>query len=232
MHAVILAGGLGTRLRGVVDDRPKPMAEIGGRPFLEYLLANLRRQGFSEAVLCTGYLAEAVEHHFGDGRRFGLSLRHSREPQPLGTGGALKHAQPLLAGERWLVLNGDTFFDLPYAELADAHRAAGALATMALARVPDASRFGVVDLGPGGRIEAFRDACAGPALANGGVYVVERALLDRIPAGAPASLERDVFGRLAGGRLHGVEFAGELIDIGTPDAYLRLREAGAGALGG
>jgi NDP-sugar pyrophosphorylase family protein len=207
----------------VVADRPKPMADIAGRPFLEHLLAHLRGQGVRSAVLLTGYMAEEIERHFGDGSAHGMRLRYSVEREPRGTAGALKLAEPLLEGERWLVLNGDTFFDIDYGRLLDEHLRSAATATLALARVADASRYGTVELRDDGRMARLGEPVAGPALVNGGVYAIERALLGHIPPGRPASLERDVLPRLADGQLHGVVFDAELIDIGTPDAYLRFR---------
>ena len=146
MHAIILAGGLGTRLRPALADVPKPMALVHGRPFLEYLLLQLRRAGYSQVVLCVGYRAEAIEAHFGDGHTLGMELCYSLEPEPLGTGGALKLAEGLLVGDSWLVLNGDSFFGIGLSELIDAHRASAAVATLALRREPEAGRYGSVVL--------------------------------------------------------------------------------------
>jgi mannose-1-phosphate guanylyltransferase len=227
VHAVILAGGLGTRLRRLVRDLPKPMVDIAGRPFLEYLLLQLRAEGFDRAVLCTGHMGGIVRDYFGTGERLGLSIGYSEEPEPLGTGGALRLAEPLLQGDRWLVLNGDSFLDTSFRQLVEVHASSGALATLALVEVDDPQRYGSVSLGSGTEIGAFveKGAAGGPALINGGVYVLERQVLELIPPGRQVSLEREVFPRLVGRGLHGVQVAGTFIDIGVPDDYLRLRDA-------
>ena len=160
MMAVVLAGGLGTRLRPVVRDRPKSMAEIAGRPFLEYLLLLLRRQNVHDVVLCTGYMSESVQRHFGSGVGLGVSLRYSEEARPLGTGGALKLAEPMLEDTRWLVLNGNSFFPVPLEALVQSHVDRKSVGTLALSRVSEAGRYGSVTLGNGGLIQAFAEKAA------------------------------------------------------------------------
>lgn len=231
MQALILAGGFGTRLRSVLDPAiPKPMATISGRPFLGYLLAQLRRDGFLDVVLLTGHRAEVVETYFGTGDGWDLTVRYSPEPEPLGTGGALRHALPLLAGERFLVMNGDSFLGTDLNQLTAAHdRAAaaagdGVLATLALARLADGSRFGSVDVAPDGSLTGFREKAqpAAPGLINAGIYVLERRLIEAIPLGRAVSLEREVFPTLLDGRLRGVELEGPFVDIGVPESYAAL----------
>ncbi|MEP7377980.1 MAG: nucleotidyltransferase family protein [Chloroflexota bacterium] len=228
MHAVILAGGLGTRLGPLVRDLPKPMVEIAGRPFLEYLLIQLRGQGYRKVVLCTGHLGELVMTHFGRGESMGLELRYSQEPEARGTAGAIKFAEPLLSGDRWLVMNGDSFFDIDIGLAVHSHVGSGAMATIALARVDNARRYGTVRLGEGERIEEFSektaDADAG-SMINGGIYVLERTILDLIAPDRPVSLEREIFPSLVGHGLHGVAFQGAFVDIGVPEDYLRLHRS-------
>ncbi len=218
---VILAGGLGTRLRGVVDDRPKPMALVHGRPFLERLLEAYRAQGFTRALICAGYKAEMIQAHFGAGAAIGMALSYSVEPEGalLGTAGALRHAAPLLE-PTFVLVNGDTYLDADLSAFSAraAHREG---CIVGLIRVPDAGRYGAVELDPSGAITRFAEkSSAGAGLINAGVYVVERAVLDGFPARSPLSLERDVFPSLAGqGRLRGVILDGTMVDIGTPDSY-------------
>jgi D-sedoheptulose 7-phosphate isomerase len=218
---VILAGGLGTRLRGVVDDRPKPMALVHGRPFLERLLTAFRAQGFDRALICAGYKAEMIQAHFGDGAAFGMALSYSIEPEGalLGTAGALRHAAASLEPV-FLLVNGDTYLDADLAAFATRH-AAGLCVTVGLIRVPDAGRYGAVELGPEGAITRFAEkSSAAEGLINAGIYVIDRAVLDAFPERSPLSLERDVFPALAGqGRLRGVILDGTMVDIGTPDSY-------------
>jgi NDP-sugar pyrophosphorylase family protein len=246
MQALILVGGLGTRLRAVLGPAlPKPMAPVGGPPFLAYLLGQLRRHGLGEVWLLTGFGAASVEGYFGTGDGWDLTIGYSVEPEPLGTGGALRHVLPRLSGERFLVMNGDSFLGAPLDLLVRAHERARAatpatLASLALARVDDARRFGSVERAPDGRVTGFRektppagfaapasstvdpDAKAAAALINAGVYVVERALIESLAPRGPVSLERDVFPTLTDGRLHGVELAGPFMDIGLPESYAAI----------
>ncbi len=218
---VILAGGLGTRLRGAVDDRPKPMALVHGRPFLERLLLAFRAQGFTRAVICAGYRAEMIRAHFGDGRALGMALIYSIEPADTlpGTAGALRHAAGLLEPV-FMLVNGDTYLDADLSAFAARH-AVGSGVTVGLIQVPDAGRYGAVALDANGVITRFAEkSTAGEGLINAGVYVVERAALDGFPDRRPLSLERDVFPALAAqGRLRGVILDGTMVDIGTPDSY-------------
>lgn len=223
--ALILAGGAGTRLKPLVADRPKPLAETAGRPFIEYILHQLRRAAIVDVVICSGYMGDVIARELGDGSRWGVDIAYSAEPTPLGTAGALKLAEPLLAGDRWLLMNGDSFFDISLADLMAAHDRHRPAMTLALARVADGQRYGSVTIDRAGVLQSFASAAsqAGPALINGGVYVVERSVLDLIPADRPASLERDVIPMLLERDARGMVFDGYFIDIGVPDDYLRAQ---------
>ncbi|BDG07181.1 nucleotidyltransferase family protein [Anaeromyxobacter paludicola] len=224
--AVILAGGFGTRLPEVSATRPKPMADVGGRPFLELVVAHLRSCGVREVVFSTGYKSEVIEAHFGDGARFGVAARCVREPEPLGTAGALRLALPFL-GDRALVLNGDTYVDVDVAAMLAAHLAAGAAATLAAVPREDASRFGrlVVE---GDRLTGFEEKRPerAPGLINAGVYLLERRVIEAIPAGRAVSFERETLpGLLAAGAPVGVfRHAGAFEDIGIPESLAAFRE--------
>jgi NDP-sugar pyrophosphorylase family protein len=228
---LILAGGLGTRLRPIVADRPKALAPIGDQPFLEIQLTLLRDQGARRFVLCVGHRADQIRALMGDGSRLGVQIDYSVESGPLlGTGGALRLAERFIQ-PRALVLNGDTYLAADYARLHAQHVAersgAGVVATLALARLDDARRFGTVLLEPGGRyLAGFHEkqedpARAGPGWLNAGAYVIERDLVDLIPPGVPRSLERDVFpaALAAGRRLAAFPCAEPFFDIGTPDDF-------------
>ena len=225
MQVLILAGGLGTRLRGVVEDRPKALAEVAGQPFLAYLLDQLRMQSFHDVVLCVGHLGEQIQERFGDGSRWGLSIRYAWEQELLGTAGALKNAQPLIEGP-FLALNGDSYLDSDLRQLVAFHRRrrhiprlAGSLATV---RVAETSAYGTLQLGPGGRLERFQEkVAAASGWISAGVYVLEPQVLEAIPAGRPASLERETFPALLeqGCRLYGCPMEGFFVDIGTPQGY-------------
>jgi len=227
VKAVMLVGGLGTRLRSVVPSTPKVLASIGERSFLELLVRQLRAQGIHRFVMCTGYLAEQIESRFGDGRMWDVSIEYSREEMPLGTGGALKLAQRYLrdVGE-FLVLNGDSFLEISLQDLMAFHRGhADAIATMAVLRVPNASRYGTVEVDTNNRVVGFVEKTGSetPGLVNGGIYVFNHYVLEHIPEG-PASLEKDVFPRLLQSGVYAQQQHGTFIDIGTPADYARAQQ--------
>lgn len=220
-QAVILAGGFGTRLGELTARTPKPLLPVGGRPFLEYVVWNLRRHGIGKILFSVGYLAEQIVGHFGDGSNYGVSIDYVIEREPAGTGGALLLAAQKL-DEVFLVINGDTLFDLNYLDLALSLERNLALAAVALRFVPDAGRYGEVYL-DGELIKGFSEKSKyGPGLVNGGVYVMRRDALVRLPR-IPCSLECDLFPALAvEGELAGKSYNGFFIDIGLPES---LREA-------
>lgn len=220
VDAVILAGGLGTRLRSVVSDRPKVLAEVGGRPFLELLLDQVAAAGIRRTILCTGYLGDQVETRLGPSYK-DVALLYSREAEPLGTGGALRLALPKIASPAVLVLNGDSYCDWDADDLYGAHRRSRAQATMLLVRVSDARRFGRVVVDGSGRIVRFTEKSddPSPALINAGIYLLARGIIERLEPGKPLSLEREVFPTLIGHGLYGHPTRGQLWDIGIPEAY-------------
>jgi D-glycero-alpha-D-manno-heptose 1-phosphate guanylyltransferase len=225
LDAIILAGGKGTRLASVVSDRPKPMAEVAGRPFLEWLLAELRSQGVQRAVLSIGHLGNSIIEHFGDGAAFGLEIVYAREEQPLGTGGAIRAALAQARGSRVLAMNGDSYCRFDVSTLLRAHIAAQARATVAVTHVADAGRYGAVQRDPGGAVRAFRekDPSAGGGWINAGIYVLERALLEPLVPGEAYSIERDVLSAIAGHGLHSTAVRGPFIDIGTPESFIEAQ---------
>jgi NDP-sugar pyrophosphorylase family protein len=225
MKAVLLVGGMGTRLRAVVPSAPKPLATVGGRPFLELLVRQLRSQGVRQVVLSTGYLADQIEREFGDGKGLDVTIEYSREPCPLGTAGAVKFAQVHLRDvPDFLVMNGDSFMEVDFAELVRFHRAKGAVVSMAVRSVPDAQRYGTVGLNEQGMVEGFSEKAgvAAPGLVNAGVYVFSQEIFESIPGG-PVSLEKDVFPSLLERGVYGLEQQGMFIDIGTPEDYARAQ---------
>jgi len=223
MRAFVLAGGLGTRLRPRFGDLPKPLAPLGGRPFLARQLEWLRQHGVREAVLCVGYGADQVRDALGDGSAFGLHMSYSEEEEPLGTGGALRHAAAWVNGPT-LVLNGDTLVEGDPWVLERARWEHGAAGAVALFETDDAAARGRVECDDAGRITRFVEkdpAARGTAWVNGGLYAFAPALWSRIPGGV-SSLERDVLPVLAGeGALVGVRMQGTFYDIGTPEEWER-----------
>jgi len=225
MKAVLLVGGLGTRLRPVVGSTPKPLASVGNRPFLELLIRQLRQQGIRRLVLCTGYQAEEMERELGDGSAWDVSIEYSREPSPMGTAGAVRFAEPLLRDvQDFLVMNGDSFMEMDFRELAEFHRRCGGVASMAVFCIKNEKRYGTVKLGDEGRVAGFLEKSEGEAegLVNAGIYVFNRRIFDFLPGG-PASLEKDVFPKLPAHGLFACEQHGVFIDIGTPDDYARAQ---------
>lgn len=219
MTGVILAGGLGTRLRSAVADRPKVLAPIRQRPFLAYLLDWLSATGLRYVVLCTGYMGKQVQVTFGQGYR-GLRLAYSQEAKPLGTGGALRQAQPLLDSDPVLVMNGDSFCDADLAAFWKWHRARRSFGTLLLAQVPNAKRYGLVRVNADGTVSQFSEKAAdGPGLISAGIYLLTQQLIQGIPQGRAASLEREVFPTWVGHGLFAYPNKGRFLDIGTPEGY-------------
>jgi D-glycero-alpha-D-manno-heptose 1-phosphate guanylyltransferase len=224
--AVILAGGLGTRLRSAVPDLPKPMAPIGGRPFLEYQLDYWIAQGINRFVLSVGYRHEAIIEHLGTRYR-NVELEYVIEERPLGTGGGFfLAAEKACRGEPFLLLNGDTYFAADWKALNAYALAHDADCCFSLFRTSEKGRYMGIEVSPQGQITSLTSGSAhGFRLANGGVYWVHPRVLHgcRFVSGEKASLEDDIFpAALASGqRLFGIEFTGTFIDIGVPDDYHR-----------
>jgi D-glycero-alpha-D-manno-heptose 1-phosphate guanylyltransferase len=241
---LILAGGLGTRLRAAVPDAPKVLAPVCGGPFLAHLLDQIAATLPRRVVLLTGYCADQVEQTFGS-RHGELHLSYIREATPLGTGGAVRQALDQLHWSRIrqnsgatprilansattsedrtvLLMNGDSYCGVDFAKLYALHRRANAALTMAVVRVSDASRFGRVHFDKLGRINSFveKGAVAGPGWINAGVSIIERALLEQIPAGQPTSLEHTWLPHwLAPHRLLAYPTRAAFLDIGTPASF-------------
>ncbi len=218
--AAILAGGLGTRLRSVVADRPKVLAEIRGRPFLLYLLDQLVAAGIRYVVLCTGYLGEQVWAMFGDS--YGsLRLAYSQEPSPLGTAGALQLALPLFKSDSVLVINGDSYCEVNLKTFWAWHCAQGADATLLLTEVPDTARYGRVHVDADGAVVSFNEKGGenSPGWISAGIYLLKRHLFLTIPESGAVSLEREMFHAWIGQGLYGYQSKGRFLDIGTPEAY-------------
>ena len=225
LPVLMLVGGMGTRLRPVLASKPKPLAPIGDVPFLELLILQMRSQGMRRLVMCTGFQAEQIEDELGNGVKWGLTIDYSKEPRALGTAGAIKNAERLLSeAPDFLVVNGDSFLELDIRELIRFHRGKGGWATVAVRRVPDAARYGTVQVDEKGRVVRFSEKMGipEPGVVNGGVYVFNRAILRQIPDG-PSSLERDVLPSLSSEQVFASEQKGMFIDIGTPEDYARAQ---------
>lgn len=224
-QAVILVGGLGTRLGALTAQTPKPLLPVAQEPFLDKLLRNLARHGLCDLVLLAQYQADMVRARYHNRQIGGARVRVLQEPQPAGTGGALHYAAPEL-DDVFLLSNGDSYFDINYLALAELFERRQARFAMALRRVQDASRYGVVTLGDAARVlrHSEKSSAGGqPGLINGGVYVMSKSVVTDIPAGQ-VSLEQDILPALVqSGAVCGQEFAGYFIDIGVPDSYARAQ---------
>jgi mannose-1-phosphate guanylyltransferase len=230
VKAIVLVGGLGTRLRPLTLDTPKQLLPIVDRPMLEWVVAGLAAHGVDEVVLSVGYRPDAFREAYPDDCCAGVALRYAVEPEPLDTGGAIRFAA-VEAGvaERFLVVNGDVLTDLDVSALIAFHEARDAEATLALHKVDDPSRYGVVPTDDDGRVIAFVEKPppgeAPTDLINAGTYVMEPSVVDRIPAGRRVSIERETFPAMVeDGRLYARDDAGVYwLDTGTPLAYVHAQ---------
>ncbi len=218
--AAILAGGLGTRLRPAINGRPKVLAEVGGRPFLTYLFDQLLEVQVKRAVLCTGYLGDQIEARMGESYK-SIHLEYSQEARPLGTGGALRLAMPLLVGDVILVMNGDSYIDANLKALSAVHRLRQAKATILLKEKENTDRYGSVAVEEDGRIAEFLEKSKreAPGWINAGVYLIHRSFLEAIPPDRAISLEEELLPSWIGQGLYGFRSQGKFIDIGTPESF-------------
>lgn len=223
---VILCGGQGTRLRAVLADSPKPMAEIGGKPFLERLVEYVSGFGFRRFVFCVGYGASVIRSYFRKIR--GLEAVFSEEPRPLGTGGALRYCEPLISSGAALVMNGDSFCPVDLRDLVSFQDRHGGMASLVLVEEESRRDGGFAALDPEGRIVSFAEKAEGGRgkYFNAGIYVFGRTVLrDFIPEGRAVSLEREVLPALMSGGVFGYPTRRPLYDIGTPERLERFRKA-------
>jgi D-glycero-alpha-D-manno-heptose 1-phosphate guanylyltransferase len=221
-EAIVLAGGFGTRLRGMVPDLPKPMAPVGGRPFLEILLEQLVQNGFDRAVLSLGHMAQTISGHFGN-HYMGLTIDYTVESQPLGTGGAVRLAMSKCEADHVFVFNGDTFLDVN-ANAIDQRWEERRRPLIVACEVPDALRYGRLVVA-GGQVTGFQEkGMPGPGLINAGSYVFNRGQLDGFALNEPFSLETDyLMQAVSTTEIDVFVTDGRFIDIGVPEDYLRAQ---------
>jgi mannose-1-phosphate guanylyltransferase len=227
MKVLLLAGGLGTRMRPLTEGLPKPMAPVGNRPWLEHLILHLKNQGFEEFVLAVKHFPDMIRNYVGDGKRWGVRIDYAEEKQLLGTAGAIKNAERLL-GDRFLVLNADIIHEVQILPLLEFHLLHGGVATIGLTEVDDPSQYGVVEQDESGRILRFLEK---PALheapsnrINAGIYVMEKEALEWIPSGKEVSIERETFPLLIerGLGVYGATIRGYWMDMGTRERYRKV----------
>jgi len=227
MQAIVLVGGEGTRLRPLTSDVPKPAVTLVDRPFLAYPIEWLAAHGVTEIVLACGFLPDVLREALGDEERHShVSITYVAEPEPLGTAGAIRFAAEAIGDrleDRFFALNGDVLADLDLSALMQAHREREAQATIGLHPVEDSSAYGLVSCDGDGWVLEFAEKTgeAVPGEINAGAYMLERSVLDLVPAGQACSIEREVFPQLVGDGLCGLLLDGYWMDIGTPERYLQ-----------
>ena len=223
MQAVILVGGEGTRLRPLTSTVPKPVVPLVDRPLMGYMLEWLQGHGVEDVVMLMGYLATALRNVLGDGSAYGMRIRYVEEPEPRGTGGALRFAESLL-DERFIMLNGDVLTDLDLSAQIAQHEKTGARGTLALVPVEDPSAYGLVRLNEDRSVIEFVEKPSPDAidtnLISAGAYVLERDVVDLIEPDRNVSIEREIWPQLVGEGLYAFPHEAYWLDIGTPERYL------------
>ena len=222
LEAIILAGGLGTRLKSVVSDVPKPMAPINNEPFLNYVFDYLKHYQIKHVVLSTGYLAYKISEYYKEEYK-GIKISYTKEESPLGTGGGIRLAMIKCTTTDVLVLNGDSFFDVDIAAHYNNHISKNADCTLALRKVDNAARYGTLVLGDSNAVETFKekDNLEKEGLINGGVYILNREVyLNKTEEKASFSIEKDFYEqRITELNMFGFEYEGYFLDIGIPEDY-------------
>lgn len=223
MEAIILAGGKGTRLKDVIRDIPKPMAPIHGKPFLEYLVIQLARWNIRDIILSVGYKYDIIQDYFRDGKRWDVHIRYSVEDSPLGTGGAIRESARLIDDDSFLVMNGDSYFDLDFDLFLAFHLLKKSSLSLALATQDDTGRYGRVTVDNSGKVTGFLEKSSeNPGLINSGIYLFNRNTMSIFPPGN-VSLEHDTLPQLIGKGLYAIVINTFFIDIGIPKDYKYLQ---------
>jgi NDP-sugar pyrophosphorylase family protein len=226
---LILAGGLGTRIRSLFPDVPKPLVPIHDRPFLAWQIELLIAQGFKRFVFCISYLGQQIIDYFGDGSQWGVTIEYSIESSPLGTAGAIRQASKFI-DRTTIILNGDTYFQTDYRLLIARHqqlvRESQSIASIVLVARTDTDRYGRVIIDNRGKIIEFKEknSSLGAGLVNAGAYLIEPQLLDYIPPHVVVSLEIDILPQTIDRHdgVFGIPIDGTFIDMGSPDGYAEL----------
>lgn len=222
INVAILVGGLGTRLQTVVNDRPKVMVLINGRPFLTYILDQINDAGLKNVVLCVGYMGKYIESEIGPSYK-NLSLRYSYEYDPLGTGGALRNANDLLNSGSILIMNGDSYCKYDFSEFWYFYEQNNAFASILLTFVSATDRYGRISINDHNHILAFEEKglFKGPGWINAGIYLLKKEIISEIPDKRFVSFEKEIFPSLIGKDFYGFMNNGQFLDVGTPDDFAK-----------
>jgi|MDTC01.3.fsa_nt_gb NDP-sugar pyrophosphorylase family protein len=223
---VILCGGLGTRMKEIAKDIPKPMLQIRGYPFLSLVVDYMFSYGFGRFVLCVGHKWKVIERYYEGDKRKRLKVSLACEDKPLDTGGAIKEAARHINGTQFLVLNGDSFCRFNPCELLRFHQDKKAIISMVLIENPSVKDYGQVEIDKFSRIRSFneKDVKTKSYLINAGVYVFDKGVFDLMPEKRKFSLERDFFPKMVSGGFYGFVKSGNFVDIGTPQKYKKTKE--------
>ena len=227
MKTIILAGGLGTRLRAMISDKPKPMVQICGKPFLEWQIELLKRFNLRDIILSVGYMGNEIKNYFGNGKKFDVGIEYAEEEEPLGTGGALKNAKSYVFREnKFIVMNGDTYLNTDFIDFIKFHEEKNGLATIALAKVNDPHRYGSVKIDRNCKVAEFiekSDKSFGRV--NAGVYIFDSSIYRYMPDKDKFSLEYDFFSMLLETkRIFGYKTNCYFRDLGTPEDYKKMQK--------
>jgi D-sedoheptulose 7-phosphate isomerase len=226
LECVVLCGGLGGCRDAALVDLPTVLTDVAGRPFIEWVLLGLRRNGVTDVLLATGRRGDEVEARLADGGHLGLRIRYSHEPAPLGTAGALRFALSCLGRGDVLVVNGDTYCDVPVRRMASEHRRHRGRVTVLASHVLDRASYGALEVGAEGRVLSFGEKVArGPGLVSCGAYIFSRGLLEDLPDSRHVDIEAEVLPRLDAGQVYAVVGSGPFMDIGSADGLARATEA-------
>jgi NDP-sugar pyrophosphorylase family protein len=222
MQAIILAGGMGTRLGKFVNDKPKPFLKIGDNPFVRRIVDRLVKQGISDIIFCLGYKADKISEYFGDGSNWNINITYIVEDELKGTAGAIRGALSSITGDDVIVLNGDSFCFFNLEMLVNCHKENSALMTLTLVKTDEPDRYGLVDFDENGRIKNFQEkgrAKYGSAYINAGVYVINRSIIMQIDQKRSVSLEKEILPFNLDNKLFAYPLIdNRFVDIGTPES--------------
>ncbi len=225
IDVLILCGGLGTRLRSTIGEKQKVAVDIGGRPFLAIQLERLKRQGARHVVLAAGFGAEQIEQ-VARQHDFGLEIEISREPYPLGTGGAIKFAQSFAQAKKWIIMNGDCLFDIPIADMLRFHDSQKGIVTLAVCSREDAQDYGTVEFDAKQRVVSFREKekTLTTGFVSVGLYCFEPRAFELMPAEEKFSVETQFFPKILDSGVFAYPVESGFLDIGTPDRLQQARQ--------
>ncbi len=227
MKAIVLAGGMGRRIKSDLGGAPKPMAIVNGRPFLEFVLIYLKKNGIEDIIISCGYMRPVIESYFENGSEWGITIQYTDEDFLRGTAGSVKLAEDLIDGNHFLVVNGDTFHDVPVYELIEFHLQHESFVTMALKNSKTPEKYGVVEMLGNKQVSRFlgKGHKEVSSLVNTGIYVFDKEVLNFIQPDASISLEKDIFPLLTKlGKLYGFVCEGTFLDIEVPENFSDIKE--------